>query len=334
MNDSNELNLIEEKKFIIESENNKKMELYLRNFNNEELSILINKKDNLFSNKYELKCNLVEFQKNRFFKIFMNIDEIMRELENKMEKAKIIEETDLLYLDIPIGLTIINEIILEIKEIEQNLEEKINEYKNKIEILNNQLLEKDKKIEEYKKQNDELLNIINKSNIMNKDEINLIIDWIKDSTNNKYDNISFKLLYRASRDGDSSTIFHKLCDEKGPTIIFIRNQKNFRYGGFTSIPWKKNGKYESDSSSFLFSLNNKEKYSLKDKNDNYVVYHSDSCGPAFGFNQHDFYIPDFCFSDNKIKCFSYSYQFNNEKMYGGKESFFLQDYEVYLVNNK
>ena len=84
MDDFNEINLIEEKKFIIESENNKIMELILRNYNNEELSILINKKDILILNKYELKCNLAELQKNRFFKIFMNIYEIMRELENKI----------------------------------------------------------------------------------------------------------------------------------------------------------------------------------------------------------------------------------------------------------
>ena len=51
----------------------------------------------------------------------------MRELENKIEKSKIIEETNVLYLIIPVGLTIINEIILEIKEIEKSAEEKIEE---------------------------------------------------------------------------------------------------------------------------------------------------------------------------------------------------------------
>ena len=37
-----------------------------------------------YQKKYELKYNLEEFQKNRFFKIFINIDEIMKELENKI----------------------------------------------------------------------------------------------------------------------------------------------------------------------------------------------------------------------------------------------------------
>ena len=39
MNHLNENNSIEEKKFFILSENNKKYELFLRNFNNEELSL-------------------------------------------------------------------------------------------------------------------------------------------------------------------------------------------------------------------------------------------------------------------------------------------------------
>ena len=59
----------------------------------------------------------------------------MRELENKIEKSKIIEETNILYLIIPIGLTIINEIILEIKEIEKTKDEEIEEYKNIFEKL-------------------------------------------------------------------------------------------------------------------------------------------------------------------------------------------------------
>ena len=74
-------NLIEEKKFLLTSENNKKYELFLRNYNDEEFSINLYSTDDLYSKKYELKYNLAEFQKNRFFKIFINIDEIMRELE-------------------------------------------------------------------------------------------------------------------------------------------------------------------------------------------------------------------------------------------------------------
>ena len=70
---------IEERKFTIITNKNNKMELYLRNYNNEELSITIFNNNETELKKYELKCNLEEFQKNRFFKIFVIVEEIMEE---------------------------------------------------------------------------------------------------------------------------------------------------------------------------------------------------------------------------------------------------------------
>ena len=61
--------------------------------------------------------------KNRFFKIFINLEEVFRELEDKIEKSILIEDTNLIYLDIPIGLNVINDIILEIKESQKTNEE-------------------------------------------------------------------------------------------------------------------------------------------------------------------------------------------------------------------
>ena len=93
---------IEEKKYQIKTDKKNGMELILKNYNNEELSIsLINK--NIYPNKkYELKCNLEEFQKNRFFKIFINVEEIMKELENKIEKSIFIEDTNCIIIEIHI----------------------------------------------------------------------------------------------------------------------------------------------------------------------------------------------------------------------------------------
>ena len=91
---------VEERKFKIRTNKNNEMELLLRNYNNEELSITLfnNKEEEL--RKYELKCNLEEFQKNRFFKIFINIEEIMKELENKIEKSIFIEDTNCIIIEI------------------------------------------------------------------------------------------------------------------------------------------------------------------------------------------------------------------------------------------
>ena len=139
------MEIIEERNYKIRTNKNNEMDLILRNINNEELSITINKNKSI---KYELKCNLEEFQKNRFFKIFINVEEIMKELENKIEKSTFIEETNLIIIDIQIGLTIINEILLIVEEKEKDKDEIIKELEKKVDELKNELIEKNKIIKE------------------------------------------------------------------------------------------------------------------------------------------------------------------------------------------
>ena len=138
---NNKIDIIEEKKYKIKTDKNNEMELILKNYNNEELSITLFNNNETELKKYELKCNLEEFQKNRFFKIFINIEEIMKELENKIEKSIFIEDTNCIIIEIKIGLTIINEILLVIEEKEKTNEEKINELlinkEEMIKIINN-----------------------------------------------------------------------------------------------------------------------------------------------------------------------------------------------------
>ena len=145
------MEVIEEKKYKITTNKNNEMELIIRNYNNEELSITILNNKEYEIIKYELKCNLDEFQKNRFFKIFVNIQEIMKELENKILNSIFIEDTNCIIIEIKIGLTIINEILLIIEEKEKNKDEIIQELNQKIKILENNLNEAENKINEAEK---------------------------------------------------------------------------------------------------------------------------------------------------------------------------------------
>ena len=189
---------MEEKKYKIKTDKNNEMDLFLRNYNNEELSFTLFSKNQIYSKKYELKCNLEEFQKNRFFKIFVNVREIMEELENKIEKSNFIEESNCIVIEIQIGLIIINEINLVVDEIEKTKEElkndinnliyeneklvqKLNkEHKNEIEKLKNELKEKDKKI----KEGENNIQILNKEKEDSKIKIQ---EWKK-----KYKNLILK----------------------------------------------------------------------------------------------------------------------------------------------
>ena len=46
----------------------------------------------------------------------------------------------------------------------------------------------------------------------------------------------WRLLYRASRDGFAAAVFHSKCDNKGPTVTFVKSGNNI-FGGFTEESW-------------------------------------------------------------------------------------------------
>ena len=105
---------------------------------------------------------------------------------------------------------------------------------------------------------------------------NLVSSWL-----NKRCFIS-ELLYRKSVDGSTSNDFHKKCDNKGITIIFIGTNKGYKFGGYTELEWDNKSKDKKDTSTFIFSLNDKIKYTPR--NDNNCIYCDERNGPRFGDN--------------------------------------------------
>ena len=67
--------------------------------------------------------------------------------------------------------------------------------------------------------------------IIDETERKLICDWI--SINRK---VKMTLLYKATKDGDSSSAFHNKCDGKSPTLTLVKTTNGYRCGGFTSLP--------------------------------------------------------------------------------------------------
>jgi len=95
-----------------------------------------------------------------------------------------------------------------------------------------------------------------------------------------------ELIYRGTRDGMTSNVFHNKCDNKGETITLIKNEKGNLFGGYASIPWTSNaGSYFSAPESFLFTLSNiynTEPTKFPSKNNKQEVDHNSSYGPIFG----------------------------------------------------
>ena len=111
-----------------------------------------------------------------------------------------------------------------------------------------------------------------------------------------------ELIYRGSKDGTTSNIFHNKCDNKGPTIILFKNDKGNIYGGYCPISWNCNGGWQSAPEAFIFTLTNIyniEPIKFNRTNDQYGIYFNSSVGPWFGYNsnigfQYDYSIENKC----------------------------------------
>ncbi len=70
-------------------------------------------------------------------------------------------------------------------------------------------------------------------------------------------------LYSGSLDGFKASKFHRLCDNKGPTITLIKSTLGRKFGGFTKQSWESlNGVYKNDPDAFLFSIDKLTKYPI------------------------------------------------------------------------
>ena len=176
------MEIIEEKRYQITTDKNNKLDLVLRNYSNEILSITLNTINEYPSKKYELKCNLEEFQKNRFFKIFINVEEIMKELENKLDgKSNFIEDSNSIIIEIQIGLKVINEVLLVIEEEEKNKDEKIEELEKYVKELKDELKDKENKLKDAENK----INLREKKEKEEKEEIEKFIKKLKDELEDK-----------------------------------------------------------------------------------------------------------------------------------------------------
>ncbi len=99
------------------------------------------------------------------------------------------------------------------------------------------------------------------SNIIKKEEYKAIIsNWI-----NPHKKITYKLLYHISRDGDRISTFTEKVSGKSPTLVIVQTKSGYKFGGYTSVEWNMSGSYtyKKDKSSFIFSIDKRKKYKLK-----------------------------------------------------------------------
>ena len=255
------------------------------------------------SKKLKNKDNLTENLYQKYLELKIDNIKLENELKNVKNENEKNEENFRKYK---------NEVMQEINELKnriKNLESKSESFKSKI----------IKKKEDF----DFVVERLKKVNF--KENINHIQD------ENEKINIEFNLLYRATRDGDESRIFHLKCDNYKNTLVIVKTKKGIIFGGFTCETWNGNGIDKKDKNAFCFSLDKKKIYnSINGKN---AIFACPDFGPAF----------ENCIFEIKDKCFEYgglcsdesqNYFDNHEsicEINNGDEQFDVEDVEVFFV---
>ena len=258
----------------IEFEVNK--EKYKLSINNNSNQIIFKILDLSSSSEYSLEKTFENLQEmNRYFLFFSDPSDLCSNLIKQVKKSNITiskdsnsctliiknpitDEEIFLYLNnsqssIPsssntqessISSNEISTLIKKVEDLEkrmQNLESKIGDGKNLGELTSFN-------------ENDDGEKVFN-SNIINQKEEKIIKSWF----NTKI--LSAELLYDTNTDGDSIDDFKKKCYGQFPTLILIRTDMGFMFGGYATTAWKDNGPI-TDYNSFVFSFNPDKKYNV------------------------------------------------------------------------
>jgi len=336
--------LIDEKKFILKL-----------SYNNEILSFEILEENELSLKEFSLYRNYEQLRQiDKYFLLFENIEEIFNSIKRlisdnnltlvKGENEIKIEIKNTLtnknfFINIPKKEKNVNnklEVLFnciislnkkvtnlesENNNLKQNIKEIEKNFNEKIEILQNQ-------INNLKKNNENIGNnvsqskIFKNSSIIKSDEDDLILSWLDKKPKN------VELLLDSKIDGDLNSKFYEKCQKKSPTMVFVKTTENLRFGGYTSVNWPENN-YNKDSKSFLFSLDKKQKYKIKQK-EKAIYYSKDFCF-SFGGGC-DLYIKNKCTSKNDNQVGNASYDLPSEyELNNGKKNFKVLSYEIYHI---
>lgn len=156
---------------------------------------------------------------------------------------------------------------------------------------------------------------------------------------------NWKLCYRATDHGWSSSTFHSQCNSLGPSVTFIRVGE-YIFGGYTDQNWHSGSSYTDSTWSFIFSFKNRyglEPFKLHVKNSGNAIYGKNGYGPTFG-GGHDIYIANSAGSNRNSYCnLGHSYvqpagyiksASDTKSLLAGSYNFQPQELEVFYQTHK
>ena len=160
---------------------------------------------------------------------------------------------------------------------------------------------------------------------MNQNEIDLFLSWLDKKP------IKITLLLDSKKDGDLTNTFYNKCGGKSPTVVFVKTTKGYRFGGYSSISWKdQNGSFSSDKNNFIFSLDKKKKYKIKNPDKAIQTYSS-----YFGFGGGCDFLIENNYSSNNYNYVNNNGTYDTTETYElnfGEYYFTVSSYEVYQID--
>ena len=142
----------------------------------------------------------------------------------------------------------------------------------------------------------------------------------------------WKLIFKGSRDGFKSSVFHHKCDNKGPTVSIVKTSDGEIYGGFTNQTWMKpdpniwEGKSRNDESAFIFYCFNNVFYKLNHRN-----CPSIECSYENIINFFDITIPNHCEIVSSRTDFGRHYEIPKHNILNPIRQFLVTELEVYSL---
>ena len=277
---------------------------------------------------------------SRYFQMFNDISQLFPELQNKFEKKqyeiKKNENSVIIYFFV--GSKETPEFFLTIPKTHNLIDSTVDglcELVNKISLENKKMKEEIVSLKEeifsLKKACKTLIfeNDIDSDIIKTKEDKIMLFNWIKPNTKMK-----FILLYKAKRDGDRIPVFGDKVKGKSPTLVLVETKTGYKFGGYTTVDWSTIGsyKYKKDEHAFIFSINNKQKFSVIEKNAKFAI-----CGDpnhfAFG-GGHDFTLWNNFFTNDNSKDYKFGFSYGTTQNYeltGGTKQYFVEECEVFHV---
>ncbi|TNV82449.1 hypothetical protein FGO68_gene4124 [Halteria grandinella] len=166
--------------------------------------------------------------------------------------------------------------------------------------------------------------------LTNNEKAQFVISALKDL----YNEPIFKLVYRATKHGDSAQAYHKNCDNKGALLYIVKSQNQGRvFGAYTSLSQDSLGQYKNDNKAFIWSLDLNRKFAPSQFVNTNLC--NGSYGPYFGST------PDFYLASNFLTS---THQMTQNGIYnlplpmtvtgGVGNAFQIEEFEVYQVKAK